>query len=57
MNVTSITNILNLKFAGADPGFSFGGGGEIMYPHAYYERWTELTIGRGPAPAKGPWKL
>ena len=37
----------------ADPGFSFGGGGaqKIMYPHAHYERRTELTFGRGPGPA------
>ena len=36
--------------AGADPGFSFRGGGgqKIMYPHAHYERGTELTFGRDP---------
>ena len=39
--------------SGADPGFSFGGGGaqKIMCPHAHYERKTELTFGRGPGPA------
>ena len=36
---------------GADPGFSFKGGGgaqKIMCLHAYYERGTELTFGKGP---------
>ena len=38
---------------GADPGFSFGGGGAKDYvPHAHYERGTELTFGRGRL--KGP---
>ena len=40
---------------GADPGFSFRGGGggrqKILCPHAHYERGTELTFGRGPGPA------
>ena len=39
--------------SGADPGFSFRGGGRqnIMCPHAHYERGTELTFARGPGPA------
>ena len=40
--------------SGADPGFSYGGGGgaqKIMCPHTHYERGTELTFGRGPGPA------
>ena len=28
---------------GADPGFSFRGAQKIMFPHALYERGTELT--------------
>ena len=38
---------------GADPGFSFRGGGhkKIMCPHAHCERGTELTFGRCPGPA------
>ena len=42
---------------GADPGFSFGGGGggegaqTIMCPHAHYERRTKLTFDRGLGPA------
>ena len=55
-------NILNLQYhkfentlAGADPGFSLGGGAQkIMCQHAHYERGTKLTFGRGPGPAKGP---
>ena len=41
---------------GADPGFSFRGGGaqKIMCPHAHYDRKTELTFSRGPGPLKGP---
>ena len=35
--------------AGADPGFSLGGGGaRKRCQHAHYERGTELTFGRGP---------
>ena len=41
--------------------FYLGGGGggaqKIMCPHAHYEHGTELTFGRGPGPAWGPWKL
>ena len=44
------------QITGADPGFSFRGGGgggaqKIMCPHAHSERaGTELTFGRGPEP-------
>ena len=39
--------------------FIGGGGGaqKIMCPRAHYERRAELTFGRGPVPALGPWKL
>ena len=39
--------------AGADPGFSFGGGGgaqKIKCPHKHYERGAKLSFGRGPGP-------
>ena len=45
--------------AGAEPGFSFGGGGggvgaakDYVPARTLYERGTELTFGRGPI--KGP---
>ena len=42
-------------YAGADPGFSWGGGGggrkRLCAEHAHYERGTELHFGRGPGPA------
>ena len=36
--------------AGADPGFSWGGGGaqKVMCQHAHCERGAELIFGRGP---------
>ena len=47
----------NGEIQGRIQDFNLGGAQTIMCPHAHYERWTELTFGKGPVPAYGPWKL
>ena len=38
---------MQLRIRGLDPGFHLGGSQKSKCPHAYYERGTELTFGRG----------
>ena len=46
----------NLTIPGADPGFSFGGGGGKKW-YARMSAKLEVLYGRGPGPTYGPWKL